>query len=305
MRLHAREPRPNARQLAVGEMERFLARRTEATDMHEGAVVVHDAIGNESNAQSHKDEKPKQREAKKIPAGHHECTGCNTVKPKEDGYMMGRKRTSFRCKACNAFDHRVSRLTRDCKAGTLWRDLPDDAKAAFRLEKAQLEAAALKEELSVILVQRYIEIHQEDAGQRGEYRPLSWYKAQGYEKAMLDHIADTCPKRKEGATFTYKYDVHYEGRHDMRQNITETIWKPLPKMGKAGGKDAPSKEVQSSSSSSDDDTSSSASEDVKKRQRKSAAKLEAREKNVKRKQPACAKQRKRSPGACLKSWPRQ
>ena len=61
-------------------------------------------------------------------------------------------------------DNRMRRLLNNTQAGILWKDLPEHDKKAFRAEKAQLETAALKDALSVMLVQRQLEIEADLAG---------------------------------------------------------------------------------------------------------------------------------------------
>ena len=75
----------------------------------------------------------------------------------------------------------MRRLLSNTQAGILCKDLPEHQKES-RAEKVQLEQAALKDALSVLFIQRQLEIESDLTGKRKEFLPLSVYATRGYDK---------------------------------------------------------------------------------------------------------------------------
>ncbi len=140
--------------------------------------------------------------------------------------MIGKKKNIFRCRKCNSIDNKINRLTENTVAAELWRDLPPDEKKNFRAEKAELEQAALKDALTVTLVQKQIEEHDNESGFEAQYLPLSVYRSQGYDAKFLKWIEQNCKSRLQGDIMTYAYRVQSEASKDRKRTITETMWRP-------------------------------------------------------------------------------
>ena len=83
-------------------------------------------------------------------------------------YWVGKNNSAFVCKPCCALDGRISRMIEGTEAQTLWDDMSAAYKSAFRAEKGELEAAALKDALSVLLVQRKLQSDNTETGNVGE-----------------------------------------------------------------------------------------------------------------------------------------
>ena len=244
-----------------GSLDAFFLRRSEATaskvGMPQGAVLVHDAVQNHDD-----EEKPKvprtapedSRKSKKTKAGAV-CSMCAQEKPDADGYFTGKSGKTFYCKSCSAIEARIKRLASGKQAMVLWKDMDAKDKQAFRLEKAELEGAALKDSLSVKLVQRYLETTAETTGGLGEYLPLSVYKHRGYDDEWISWIQDNAPNRQEGPGRTYALRVAFEKTAKELKNITESVWKPLPENNIREDGDNAEKPQRAPSSSSSSDSS--------------------------------------------------
>ena len=161
-----------------------------------GAVAVHQAAGRVPPP-----EKPQQLQREmpsKLAKGECACHRClrKFQIASDDGYWMGKNKSAFVCKCCSALDNRITRMVQGTEAQTLWKDMSAADKSACRAEKGELEAAALKDALSVLLVQKKIESDNTEQGNEGEYLPLSVYQNRGYDKDWIEYITDFCPVRE-------------------------------------------------------------------------------------------------------------
>lgn len=257
-------------------MDRFLQRRSssEKTPMSSGAAAVHDSILNDPTTKEQQ-ELPAQLGTAKCPKGQKCCSRCKQVKEEKNGFFVGKNKVTFYCSDCNSLEGRIQRLTKGLLIAKMWRDMSAEEKIAFRAEHSALEGAALKDQLTVTMVQK---VKQEDSSFTGtlcEYLPLSVYQARGYDKAYLKHIEDTASMRLDGSIKTYALRVHREGDEKRLTEIRTTMWKPIGEnhMKKAT---CSSDEAEDDSSDNTSDTDSD-SDDRSKRAKKNKSKVEAKE----------------------------
>ena len=276
-------------------MDRFLVRITEAqaaadaggVDMQTGSQAVHDAIQNEGRASQEQEvTKPsKDPHREKLNKGEAICCSCAQIKPSGAGFFTGRAKATFRCYDCNKLELKLQRLTKGTHAAELWRDLPQEEKEAFRAERAELETAALKDALTVKLVQRQLKIDSQSKGFLGEFLPLSVYKTRGYDPKYIKWIEENCDKRKEAGVWIYALRIHHVASKEEIQVITESIWRPKEqdqrKRRKRKSSSSSSQSCSSSSCSSPKKTSKKAKRAAIKEKTKAKRALKAREQDLK------------------------
>ena len=250
--VRAKQPTPDS-PVPDGPLHNFFARRKQAAasegSMPHGAEAVHEAIDNKKELEPKGLASPRRNAQTCLP-GHYRCGMCALAKKEDSGFFTGRNKNIFYCHACNNIEKKIRRLAGGTPAMQLWKDLSTDDKQAFRAEKSELESAALKDNLSVKLVQKHLESNTESSGHNGEYLPLSVYKSRGYDDKWLKFIEDTMPSRGEGALKTFALRVHFEKSEKEIKDMTESIWKPLPEPSSGSSKRARSSSSCSSSSSS-------------------------------------------------------
>ena len=147
--------------------------------MPAAAAATHDAVGN------HLEEQPSL--PRLVPAEDPGdpaklcCNMCLIWKDRSEGRVTGNSDT-FYCCDCTACEGRISRMTSNRPASKLWKNMSIKERQEFRHENNTLKEAALRDALSVRLVQKHLEIHAETTGKVGHYYPLSVYKSRGYDK---------------------------------------------------------------------------------------------------------------------------
>ena len=253
---HIDEPDPRQQSLA-----HFFQRRTEAAavgrPMPQSAAATHEAVGNHLEQQT---SLPRQLPPLD-PADPDKlcCHMCLLWKCKTRGRITG-KGDIFYCSDCTACETRISRMTSNRPAAKLWKNMSVSERQEFRQENNALKDAALRDALSVRLVQKHLEIHSEATGKVGEYLPLSVYRTRGYDQDWLDWIENHCSARQEGPGFTYALNVAFEKMTDEIKDITTSIWRPLELMNATRGS-KPSTRGESDDDGEENDDSQEASTD--------------------------------------------
>jgi len=251
--------------------------------MASGAASVHDAILNDP-AEKEQQDVPAQHGVAKCPKGFKCCARCRQNKDAKSGYLVGRAKNIFYCSECNALEARIQRLTKGLVIAKMWKDMTSDEKIAFRAEHSALEGAALKDQITISMVQK---IKQEDSsftGSLGEYLPLSVYKTRGYDKAYLKHIEDTASVRMDGNIKTYALRIHREGDEKRVLELRTTMWKPMPEKEKRTDGSSSDSDDDSSNKSSNSGNSDSEDKGITKKKNKRKSKADAKQKRLNKKQ---------------------
>ena len=266
----------------AGSLAAFFARRAEAASsqvpMPMGAEQVHDAVNNhpELAVSLPRTAVPNTKKQQKTTPGPV-CMLCSQSKQESEGYFTCRNKNIY-CKACSATEARTKRLMANTKAMCLWKDLPPEEKQSFRLEKSALEGAALKDALSVKLLQRHLEEQCESVGNTAEYLPISVYTSRGYNDLWLKWIQETHPCREEGPEKTYALRIAFEKSSKEVREIIESIWRPLDDAPVQAKKKQKSSASSGISDTSPSETSSSSSSDQKKGKKNKKSALKAKKK---------------------------
>ena len=102
------------------------------------------------------------------------------------------------CRCCAVLDEKIRKLTAGKVIGKMWKDMDKEEAVAFRAEVASLDAAALKDSLTVQFSEKLIQAETTASGFKADYLPLSVYEKRGYDKSWLKWIEDSCDSREEG-----------------------------------------------------------------------------------------------------------
>ena len=81
------------------------------------------------------------------PPALHCCYRCQLVKA--EGRCVGRQKKIWYCKECQNFDEKLKRITSGSVIGKMFKDMDKDEQDEFRANYKDMNAAALRNQLTV------------------------------------------------------------------------------------------------------------------------------------------------------------
>ena len=170
---------------------------TSATAMPSGAANVHLAIAKISTTEPIAQKGlPAHHGDDQMLENHKKCYRCLLVKHEDKGHMTGKKKNIFCCCGYNSIEVTITRLTEGLVIGKMWKDMDSKEKVDFRAEAQELDKAAVRDKLTVLMVQKTLQTESTRTGSNAEYLPMSVYETRGYTKdssclSLLLHSATT------------------------------------------------------------------------------------------------------------------
>ena len=174
---------------------------------------------------------------------------------------VGRSRSSFKCRKCNALNQRCTAMMKGTYAAKAWTLLTKEEKEFFRTQAQELKAAALQDALSCALVHKVRTRVNEFGGKLGEFLPLGVYKQRGYGAAAVKNIEATAENKWDPVLKEYTYALMVFSMGDKTEKLTETevLWKPTTTNSASGSSSREEKSNVAETPSGSDDSSSAES----------------------------------------------
>ena len=156
------------------------------------------------------------------------CSPCGMERPSSELHPYG---TSGKqeCKKCAALRNRIARMkSKNTELATNWATVPDDAKRSFMSEFCDLKGHALAEQMEMTVEFHKVNTSTVFTGAKGEERPISWYRTNGYDEEACTNIMNNVPGRMcpNIGQMVYSLSIVQSGHTDSEATISKAVFTP-------------------------------------------------------------------------------